>query len=636
MSQATLNQHQIRQDRPLIMKMLLATCVLTLGFSTVAWRLYDLHLKRGPALAEEASEKFRDTRILPAQRGSIKDLSGRYLAYDEEIFDLSTNRVHLHELLTARLAISEMRKKKYPFPSTLSLTKEQIIQTYQQHIAKHIAPKLGLTPDLVLAKLKSKEQIEVLAEKMTEDQAKEWKALLQQHHIRGVYVNSTVRRHYPTENRLALIVGGVEEGKGGALGIEKTQEELLHGTSGSVEIEHDKSGCELPLYRGETRMPIHGHDIHLTIDMALQDAVDHIIEQANLQWKPNKIMAVVTDVKDGSILAMSFRPGHDRNAPKDTNWKNLCICEPYEPGSTFKIVAFTGALDTGRITARTTLDCEFGHYVDPVLGGKPLTDLKKMGIAPVTDIFKYSSNVGTYKVAKRLGQTDFLEYVKRFGFGRPTHIPLTGEKAGQYNENPRNWSNTTHTRFPIGYEISCTPIQMVMAYAAIANNGVLMRPRLIDRIVSDGGREVKVIPPESIGQVCKGQTARAMRDLFELVVEEGTGSRANMEGLKVAGKTGTSRRYDADYTYRDDKGRWKKGGYPPKQWIASFAGYAPANDPKIACVVVLDYPKTDAADAVGGGKMAAPIFGEIAAEVLKQLTIRPTRPLALERAPQEP
>jgi cell division protein FtsI/penicillin-binding protein 2 len=109
-----------------------------------------------------------------------------------------------------------------------------------------------------------------------------------------------------------------------------------------------------------------------------------------------------------------------------------------------------------------------------------------------------------------------------------------------------------------------------------------------------------------------------------------------MEGLKVAGKTGTSRRYDADYTYRDDKGRWKKGGYPPKQWIASFAGYAPANDPKIACVVVLDYPKTDAADAVGGGKMAAPIFGEIAAEVLKQLTIRPTRPLALERAPQEP
>ncbi|MCA1963000.1 MAG: penicillin-binding protein 2 [Prosthecobacter sp.] len=630
------SHHQLRIDRPVVKRMLLAACGLTVGFSFVAWRLYDLHLKRGPMLAEQAAQKFSEVRALPAQRGSIKDFGGRYLAYDEETFHLRTNRVHLHELLTARLAISEMREAGLPFPPTTGLSKEEIIALYQEHIATHIAPKLGLSHSEVLEKLRSPQQIVMLAERLTEDQAREWKELLAAQHIRGVYVGSTIRRRYPTENRLALIVGSVEDGKG-AGGIEKTQDTVLRGTPGRVEVEHDKSGRELPLYRGEIREPVHGRDIHLTIDMALQDAVDQIIERADLEWRPHKIMAVVTDVHDGSVLAMSFRPGHDRLAqkPSETNWKNLCICEPYEPGSTFKIVTFTGALDTGKISPTTPVDCAFGTYQDPVLKGKPLTDLKKMGVVPAADVFKHSSNVGTYKISKRLGQGPFLEYAKRFGFGTQTLIPLTGESAGRYNSEARNWSNDTHTRLPIGYEVSVTPLQMAMAYGAIANGGILMRPRLIDRIVSDGGRKVEIMPAQSVGQVCKGQTAATMRSLLELVVEEGTGTRASISGLKVAGKTGTTRRYDPNYRYRDAEGRWHKGGYPPRQWIASFAGYAPAENPKIACVVVLDYPKTEADDAVGGGKMAAPIFGEIAAEVLKQLSVRPNRPLALEGGGQE-
>ena len=628
------NHRQIRLDRPLVSRMMFATCLLTLGFSIVSWRLYDLHLKRGPALAEEASRKFRETRPLPAQRGSIKDLSGRYLAYDEEIFHVATNRVHLHELLSARMAIADMRDAKYPFPSTMGLSKEQIIAAYQEHVATCVAPKLGISKDEAIAKIRSKEQIEILADKMTEDQAKEWKALLKEHHIRGVYVQSTIRRHYPTENRLALIVGGVEEGKGGVRGVEKTQESILRGTPGSIEVEHDKQGRELPLYRGEIKDPVHGRDVHLTIDMALQDAVDHIVEQANLQWKPNKIMAVVTDVKDGSVLAMSFRPDHDRNTPVGTNWKNLAIYEPYEPGSTFKVVAFTGALDSGRITTRSTFDCELGDYTDPVFK-VPLHDLKAQGIVPVPDIFKHSSNIGTFKIFKKLGQEKFLDYVKAFGFGRPTGIDLNGESRGYIND--KQWSNATYSRFPIGYEVNCTPIQMAMAYGAIANGGILMKPRLIDRIVSDGGRQVEVMPPQVLGQVCKGQTAKTMRELLQLVVDEGTGSRAKLEGLSVAGKTGTTRRHDPEHNpIYDKKGKLiRKGGYPEGQWITSFAGFAPADDPKIACVVVLDYPKCEDKSAIGGGKVAAPIFGEIAAEVLKQLSVRPGRPFALEGGAQE-
>lgn len=627
----TPTQRQIRRDRPLVRRMLLTTCMLTFGFSVVVWRLYDLHLKRGPALAEMAAAKFREIRPLPAQRGSIKDNSGRYLAYDEEIFDLSTNRVHLNEPPTVKLALSKVRKV-----GVRDLTREmsdvQIIAAYQEHIASIIAPKLGISAGEALLKLRSKEQIEVLAEKMNEDQAKEWKKLLEEHYIKGVYVKSTVRRHYPTENRLALIVGGVEEGKGGVRGIEKTQEDILRGTPGSIEVEHDKYGRELPLYRGEVRDPVHGRDIHLTIDMQIQDAVERIVEQANLQWKPNKIMAVVTEVGTGSVLAMSFRPDHDRRTPADTNWKNLAIYEPYEPGSTFKVVAFTGALDSGKINTGSRFDCELGDYTDPVFK-VPLHDLKAQGVVPVTDVFKFSSNIGTFKVYKRLGQETFLDYVRRFGFGRLTGIDLNGEVDGYINET--NWSNSTHSRFPIGYEVNVTPIQMAMAYGAIANGGILMKPRLVDRIVSDGGRKEEIIPPAVIGQVCKGQTAKTMRELLELVVEEGTGSRAKFDGLVAGGKTGTSRRYDAEHIWRDDRGKRHKGGYPEGQWIASFAGFAPAKDPKIVCIVVLDYPKCEDKTAIGGGKVAAPIFGEIASEVLKQLSVRPQRPLAQERGTQE-
>jgi cell division protein FtsI/penicillin-binding protein 2 len=627
----TPTQRQIRRDRPLVRRMLLTTCLLTLGFSAVVWRLYDLHLKRGPALAEMASAKFREIRPLPAQRGSIKDNSGRYLAYDEEIFDLSTNRVHLNEPPTVKLALSKVRKV-----GVRDLTREmsdvQIIAAYQEHIATVIAPKLGISFDEALLKLHSKEQIEVLAEKMNEDQAKEWKKLLDEQFIKGVYVKSTIRRHYPTENRLALIVGGVEDGKGGVRGVEITQEQTLRGTPGSIEVEHDKYGRELPLYRGEVKDPVHGRDIHLTIDMQIQDAVDRIVEQANLQWKPNKIMAVVTEVGTGSVLAMSFRPDHDRNTPASTNWKNLAIYEPYEPGSTFKVVAFTGALDSGKISTGTHIDCELGDYIDPVFK-VPLHDLKSQGTVPVTDVFKFSSNIGTFKVYKRIGQETFLDYVRRFGFGHLTGIELNGESDGYINE--KTWSNATHSRFPIGYEVNVTPIQMAMAYGAIANGGILMKPRLVDRIVSDGGRKEEIIAPEVVRQVCKGQTAKTMRDLLELVVEEGTGSRAKFDGLEAGGKTGTSRRYDSEHIWRDDHGKRHKGGYPEGQWITSFAGFAPAKDPKIVCIVVLDYPKCEDKTAIGGGKVAAPIFGEIASEVLKQLSVRPQRPLAQERGNQE-
>ncbi|MES2736396.1 MAG: penicillin-binding protein 2 [Verrucomicrobiota bacterium] len=623
----TPNQAQLRRDRPLCHRMMFVTCFLTLCFSGVMWRLYDLHLKKGPMLAEEAAKKFREDRALPAQRGSIKDHSDRYLAYDEEVYELRTDRVHLHDVRSVLPNLARIRGVSQK-ELTRTLTSEEILKAYHVHVAESLGAKMGVPVETMLEKVTSSRPIEVLTQNMNDEQAKDWRQHLENLFVKGIYVKPAVRRHYPTDNRLALIIGGVEEGKGGVQGIEKTFEDTLRGVPGSVCVEHDKYGRELLLYRGEIKEPVHGKDVHLTIDLQMQDAVDAIVAQAQATYRPNKMMAIVTEVTTGSILAMSFLPGHDRQEPDSTNWKNLTINEPYEPGSTFKVVAFTAALDQRKMGPDESFDCHWGLYTDPVLKAT-LRDVSKMGTVPAREAFAKSSNIATYKVFKRVGQDTYLDYVKRFGFGQKTGISLSGESRGYINDG--RWSNTTYSRFPMGYEVNVTPLQMAMAYGAIANGGILMKPRLVDRIVTDGGRQVTQMPPQAVGQVCTGKTAAVMRDLLKGVVDHGTGSRAQIEGIEVAGKTGTSQRYDHELIVGKNKdGSLRKGGYRKDQWITSFAGFAPANDPKIVCVVVLDNPQAPDPADIGGGKVAAPIFAEIVAETLKQLSIRPQRPLALE------
>jgi cell division protein FtsI/penicillin-binding protein 2 len=218
-----------------------------------------------------------------------------------------------------------------------------------------------------------------------------------------------------------------------------------------------------------------------------------------------------------------------------------------------------------------------------------------------------------YKISKRVGQDMMLDYATRFGFGAPTGIGLLGEKAGYLNTG--KWSNTTYSRMPIGYEVSVTPLQMCMAYGAIANGGVLMKPRLIDRIVKPNG-ETEVMPPQPVWQVCSAKTAASLRDFLEGVVLEGTGKRAALPDVRIGGKTGTTRRYDPE------KKRYIDGSY-----LTSFVGMAPIDNPKLVCLVMLDDPKAETSAMVRGGRVAAPIFAEIVRETLDHLAIRNERPI---------
>jgi cell division protein FtsI/penicillin-binding protein 2 len=252
------------------------------------------------------------------------------------------------------------------------------------------------------------------------------------------------------------------------------------------------------------------------------------------------------------------------------------------------------------------------HYHDLVRNVK-LSDDEPLGMQTVKGVLVHSSNIGMYKISKRVGQDMMLDYASRFGFGAPTGIGLLGEKAGYMNTG--KWSNTTYSRMPIGYEVSVTPLQMCLAYGAIANGGVLMKPRLIDRVVKPGG-ETEIIAPQPVWQVCTAKTAASLRDFLEGVVTEGTGSRAVVPNVRVGGKTGTTRRYDPV------KKRYIDGSY-----LTSFVGMAPMENPKVVCLVMLDDPKADSPALVRGGRVAAPIFAEVVRETLDHLAIRHEQPL---------
>lgn len=605
---------QLHADRALMRRMFFVAYVVVLLFMGVFWRLYHLQIQEKAALSVEAAKKYRHKQTLNAQRGSLKDQQGRFLAYDEEIFQVITDKYHLNDTRLLLPALALMTKVKEKELNRLYSGLE-IIQKYKEEVARRMVNVIPLTEKILLEKLNSSRHAEELVGDLGEEQAKAINVYIKENNMRGIYVRSVMKRHYATEDRMSLIVGGMVDGKG-EYGIEARMNEELAGHSGWIEVEFDKYGNEVANYQGELLRPEHGKNVHLTIDIQIQTAVDAILDKYQDIYKPTKMMAVIVEVKTGNVVAMSFLPAHQRATGVENNWKNLTISEPYEPGSTFKIVTFTAALDHKCVSPTDRFFCEGGDYTDPVLNVS-LSDDESLGSLPVRTIFAHSSNIGTYKIFKTVGKELFIDCVKRFGFGSKTQIILTGESAGYINN--KKWSNTTYSRFPIGYEVNVTPLQVALAYASLGNKGKLMKPRLISAIYDTEKKEFAEKKPEVAQQVCSERTAAQMLDFLEAVVNEGTGKRAKIEGVRVGGKTGTSRRYDPE-----------KRGYVDGQYVTSFAGLAPIEDPRLACVVVVDNPKASSPGEIRGGRVAAPIFAEILAETLKRLAARPEQAILRE------
>ena len=429
-------------------------------------------------------------------------------------------------------------------------------------------------------------------------------------HLPGIYLLEEHRRTYPKGPLAANIIGYVGVDGHGLAGIEHEFETPMRGRAGKVTLLRDaRRGMYFVGGEGANK-PVDGGDVVLTIDSVIQFITERALANAVAKWHSAGGTAVVMDPNDGSILAMaslpSFDPNHYRDFPPPT-WRNRNTQEIYEPGSTFKIVTASAGLEEGVITPSQILDCgnggiQIGNVQIHEHGGN------RYGMMSFEDVMLHSSNVGTIRVAMSLGDDRFYRYIRRFGFGERTGVELPGETAGVLRRTAR-WSQISAASISIGQEIGVTPLQVVTAFATVANGGVRVVPRIVDRVVDSKGEVVYKPQPPPPSRVISEKTAAVLNEILKAVVARGTGENAALEEHIVAGKTGTAQKA-------------VRGGYSADRFVASFGGYVPADRPRLAILVVVDEPK----GAEYGGTVAAPVFKQIAEPVLRYLRVPPSIP----------
>jgi cell division protein FtsI/penicillin-binding protein 2 len=427
--------------------------------------------------------------------------------------------------------------------------------------------------------------------------------------LRGIYFEHDATRIYPNGSMLCHVIGFTDFEHRGIQGVEASMEEYLHGQDGYRYIEHNRAGQEIVLYRGQERAPRDGYQVHLTVDLNLQNIVENEIDTAMGEYSPQKATIILMRPQTGEILAMANRPNFDlnlRSEAKPEEMKNRAIIDMMEPGSTFKIVAAAAALNEHKLQPKSTIFCENGLWQ---FGGAVLHDHRAFSYLSVQDILIKSSNIGAAKLALGIGDQKFYEYIRRFGFGERTGIELPGEINGLIRP-PRSWSKISITRIPMGHEIGVTPLQMTVAMATIANGGKLITPRIVKSITGSDGKTVTSLSPVVLRQVISPQTASQIGDALRGVVSDrGTAAAAAVPGFTIAGKTGTAQKVDP------------KGGYEHGKYVVSFIGYLPAERPEFVGLVVLDDAQTTKPELNYGGLIAGPIFSRIAEKAAQYLDL---------------
>jgi len=405
-------------------------------------------------------------------------------------------------------------------------------------------------------------------------------------------------------------------------------EEYLHGEDGYRFIEHNRAGKEIVPYRGQERAPRDGYQVHLTVDLGLQNIVENEIDAAMAQYSPQKATIILMRPQTGEILAMANRPNFDlnlRSEARPEQMKNRAIIDMMEPGSTFKIVAAAAALNERKVRPDSSIFCENGLWS---FGGAALHDHRAFSNLSVREILIKSSNIGAAKLALTVGDQKFYEYIRRFGFGERTGIELPGEINGLIRP-PKSWSKISITRIPMGQEVGVTPLQMTVAMATIANGGKLIMPRIVKSITTSDGKSLSSLSPVVLRQVIAPETAKEISEALRGVVSDrGTAAAAAVPGFTIAGKTGTAQKVDP------------RGGYEQGKYVVSFAGFLPAEHPEFVGLVVLDDAHTSKPELNYGGLVAGPIFSRVAEKAARYLDLEPheeiRKAIPVERVEQPP
>jgi cell division protein FtsI/penicillin-binding protein 2 len=436
--------------------------------------------------------------------------------------------------------------------------------------------------------------------------------------VKGVYGNQYYERFYPAGNFAAHLVGYVNRDNQAVMGVEQWLDFYLGGQSGWRETEADARRRELAQFRVREVEARPGYDVELTIDLVVQSYVEEALKKIAEKYDPAGATIIVSDPMTGDILGLGNYPSFDPNMFWESEieaQRNRAVSDLYEPGSTFKIVAVGAALEERIAYPKTMIDCG-----SPTVEyrGRTLSlpsDSKNYDELSLTEVVAKSSNRGAAQLGLRLGEKRLHDYAAKFGFGESTQWSLNGEAKGTLHD-VKDWDGLTITRLPAGYAVNATPMQVHLAMAAVANNGNLMRPRIVKRVVDGKGNTVVDFPRRSRRQVISHQSAKTLSAMLTGVVSDtGTARRAIIPGFDVAGKTGTARKII-------------DGHYSTRNHYASFAGYFPANAPRVAITIMVD--DANVIDDHGnrriayGGVVAAPVFKEIGEKLVEYYALAPT------------
>lgn len=521
--------------------LLLAFALAGVAVLARAFQLQALESDRWTAAAEEQQ---RERLPLPARRGTIYDRDGVALALSHETFRVSVAPREVRDPAALRTLLRE---------------------------------ELGASDALAGRATDVKRRWVVLPGRFTAEQRERVGATA------GVYFERRLERFYPQGDVGRELIGVVSADGRPLGGIEQRFDDVLRGEAGYSVLRRDARGGVLPALSLPVAPPSDGADVHLTIDLDLQEIADDALRAAIAETRASGGDLVMLDPRTGELLAaVSRRGGHGRAL--------AALTEPYEPGSTLKPFIAAALLTEGRARLTDSIDGEEGVWRDP--NGRTIRDVHAMDALTLRTTLVESSNIGIAKFSSRLPAARQYEYLRDFGFGTPTGVEYPSEASGRL-PRPAHWSRLSQASLAMGYEISVTPLQLAAGYGALANGGVLMEPYLVREIRPARGSPARR-EPRAVRRVIPAGVAATLTEVLQQVVEEGTASRAALASFAVAGKTGTARRTGPN------------GRYEPGAYTATFAGFFPADDPQVVIVVKLDRPQ----GAYYGGSIAAPVTRE--------------------------
>ena len=557
------------------------SCFILALFAAIVYRLFDLCFFQRDALLKIAQKQHNVTIELEPKRGNILDRKGQFLATTVKSPSI------------------------YAIPRLISKKKKP-------EIVRELSEILSLDPQWINQRLAKDKSFVWLKRKASQEEAE---AVLELGNP-NIAVQNEFKRFYPHSNELAHVVGFCNIDNQGMEGLELAYDAYLRGEKGLRKSKRDALGREVSALEDKYIPPVNGRDLILHVDQFIQHAVERELDKSFTQWHAKGACAIVMDPATGHILAMANRPAFDANDYRTSTVdarRNRCITDFYEPGSIFKVVTLTAALSEGKAKLEDSFFCENGIW--HVSSRRVIHDVHPYGRLTFPEVLIKSSNIGTVKIGKLIGEATLHRYIKLFGFGGMSGIDLHGEVSGIVH--PLNkWSKISITSVPYGQEVTATALQMVRALSVIANGGYLVRPQVVKEIRDEFGVVIKEETSPVRQRVIDEKIAADIRDILVRVVDDGTGKNAQIKGVKVAGKTGTAQKLNAN------------GGYSHSNFISSFMGFAPAENPMLAMIVMVDDPHP----SYYGGTVAAPVFkGAIEESLLYLGYVPPTSPDIAEK-----